>query len=56
MARTLRVEYAGAFYHVINRGDRREAIFLDDEGRQCFIATRGDGLWARRMESPKSGG
>ena len=24
MARKLRVEYAGAIYHVMNRGDRRE--------------------------------
>jgi len=26
MARKLRVEYPGAIYHVINRGDRREAV------------------------------
>ena len=26
MARRLRVEYPGAIYHVMNRGDRREAI------------------------------
>ena len=25
MARKLRVEYPGAIYHVMNRGDRREA-------------------------------
>ena len=28
MARKLRVEYAGAIYHVMNRGDRRELIFM----------------------------
>ena len=28
MARKLRVEYAGAIYHVMNRGDRRERIFI----------------------------
>ena len=27
MARKLIVEYAGAIYHVMNRGDRRELIF-----------------------------
>ena len=27
MARKLRVQYPGATYHVMNRGDRREAIF-----------------------------
>jgi hypothetical protein len=31
MARKLRVEYPGAIYHVMNRGDRREAIFKDDD-------------------------
>jgi putative transposase len=39
MARKLRVEYPGAIYHVMNRGDRREAIFLDDSDRQLFLAT-----------------
>jgi hypothetical protein len=28
MARKLRVEYPGAIYHVMNRGDRREPIFM----------------------------
>jgi hypothetical protein len=32
-ARKLRVQYPGAIYHVINRGERREAIFLDDQDR-----------------------
>jgi putative transposase len=39
MARKLRVEYAGAVYHVMNRGDRREAIFKDDEDRRKFLVT-----------------
>ena len=30
MARKLRVQYPGAIYHVMNRGDRREPIFKDD--------------------------
>jgi hypothetical protein len=38
-ARKLRIEYAGAIYHVMNRGDRREAIFLDDKDPKGFIAT-----------------
>jgi len=29
MPRKLRVEYAGALYHIMNRGDRREDIFAD---------------------------
>jgi REP-associated tyrosine transposase len=39
MARKLRVEYPGAVYHVINRGDRREPIFLDEEDRRRFLDT-----------------
>jgi REP element-mobilizing transposase RayT len=41
MPRKLRVEYAGAIYHVMNRGDRREPIFVDDEDRKLFLATMG---------------
>ena len=39
MARKLRVEYAGAIYHVMNRGDRREQIFVDDADCQRFVET-----------------
>src|SRR5436305_1759006 len=39
MARKLRVQYPGAVYHVMNRGDRREDIFADDQDRQRFIDT-----------------
>ena len=41
MPRKLRVEYEGAIYHVMNRGDHREAIFLEDEDRQLFLETLG---------------
>ena len=39
MARQLRMEYAGAIYHVMNRGDRREPIFHDDADRKRFVTT-----------------
>jgi putative transposase len=39
MPRKLRIEYVGAIYHVMNRGDRREPIFLCDEDRQLFVQT-----------------
>jgi len=38
MARPLRIEFAGAVYHVTARGDRRQAIFRDDEDRQLFLS------------------
>jgi len=37
MARPLRIEYAGALYHVTSRGDRQEAIFDDDQDRSAFL-------------------
>ena len=37
MARPLRIEYAGALYHVTSRGDRREDIYLDDEDREAWL-------------------
>jgi putative transposase len=42
MARKLRVQYPGAVYHVMNRGDRREAIFIDGEDRHLFLETLGE--------------
>jgi len=39
MARKLRIQYAGALYHVMNRGDRRDPIFEDDEDRKRFLQT-----------------
>lgn len=39
MARKLRIQYAGAVYHVLNRGDRREAVFHDDHDRRRFVET-----------------
>ncbi len=42
MARKLRVQYPGAIYHVMNRGDRREPIFKDDEDHRRFLVTLGE--------------
>ena len=36
------MEYEGAIYHVMNRGDRREPIFPSDEDRRLFLQTLGD--------------
>lgn len=37
MSRPLRIEFAGALYHVTSRGDRREDIYLDDADREQFL-------------------
>jgi REP element-mobilizing transposase RayT len=42
MARKLRVQYPGALYHVMNRGDRREPIFQDAADRKLFLETLGE--------------
>lgn len=39
MPRPLRVEFSGAIYHLMSRGDRREAIFRDDPDRHRFLDT-----------------
>ena len=42
MPRKLRIQYPGAIYHVMNRGDRREKIFADDQDRERFLNTLGE--------------
>ena len=42
MARKLRVEYPGAIYHVLSRGDHQEAVFTDNQDRRLFLETLGE--------------
>jgi REP element-mobilizing transposase RayT len=37
MARKPRIEYSGAFYHIIVRGNQQQDIFLDDDDRQEYL-------------------
>ena len=37
MSRPLRIEFAGAFYHVTSRGNGRKPIFRNDEDRFSFL-------------------
>lgn len=37
MARPLRIEFAGALYHVTSRGNRRDAIYESDLDRENFL-------------------
>jgi putative transposase len=41
LPRSLRLEFQGAFYHVMARGNRREAIYTDDEDRRFFLHALG---------------
>lgn len=42
MPRAPRLEFKGAIYHVMARGNRREDIVRDDEDRQLFVDTFGE--------------
>jgi len=41
MTRPLRLELNGGIYHVTSHGDRREAIYEDDDDRQKWMDTLG---------------
>ena len=42
MARPLRIEFAGALYHVTARGNERRDIFFADDNRLAFLAILGE--------------
>jgi REP element-mobilizing transposase RayT/predicted DNA-binding protein YlxM (UPF0122 family) len=44
MARQLRIEYKGAFYHIISRGERRENIFNDNNDKLKFLEKIGEAV------------
>jgi REP element-mobilizing transposase RayT len=44
MARPLRVQYSGACYHVMARGQRRETIFTDDVDCARFMEVLDEAL------------
>jgi hypothetical protein len=53
MSRQRRIEYEGAIHHVLSRGNRREAILLDDADRHDFLQTLAE---ARRRGEMKRRG
>jgi len=44
MPRKPRIEYAGAVYHVMCRGNRREAIFRNGRDSEMFLDTLGESI------------
>ena len=42
MARALRIEFEGAYYHILSRGNEQRDIFYDDKDRLLFIDTLGE--------------
>jgi REP-associated tyrosine transposase len=46
MSRPIRIEFKGAFYHVMNRGRGRQSVFKDDNDYQAFYSTLNE-AWQR---------
>ncbi len=42
MSRPLRIEYPGAWYHVMNRGAGRQRVFHSDRSREIFLTLLGE--------------
>ena len=42
MSRPWRIEFEGALYHVLSRGNEQRDIFIDDEDRDSFINLMGE--------------
>jgi len=42
MPRQPRIQFEGAVYHVMARGNRRGPIFVDDEDHEMFLRTLGE--------------
>jgi REP element-mobilizing transposase RayT len=42
MPRQARIQYPGAMYHVMSRGNRRQTIYLGDVDRHDFLKTLGE--------------
>ena len=51
MSRPLRIEYPGAYYHVMNRGLAHGKVFLDDTDRERFLGLVGEmcGIWGVKI-------
>jgi hypothetical protein len=63
MARKLRIEYPGAFYHLINRGNYRSWIFETEGTRHAFLLclkecceAKGDAAFKKRVLSLEEDG
>ncbi|WP_394713732.1 transposase [uncultured Desulfuromonas sp.] len=52
MSRPLRIEFQGAWYHVMNRGRRREDIYQDEEDFHLFLKILQDAVTMWNLEVP----
>ena len=49
MARSIRVEYEEAAYHVMARGNERKKIYQNDEDRKLFLETLEEAVRSNRV-------
>jgi hypothetical protein len=56
MPRAMRVEYPSSIYDVMDRGDRREDISIDDVDRQGFLKTLKDRILSKELSRRGLGG
>lgn len=50
MARPIRIEYPGAWYHITCRGNERRSIFADDQDRETFLKILCESLELYKVE------
>ncbi|MFQ5963904.1 MAG: transposase [Candidatus Scalinduaceae bacterium] len=50
MARPLRIQYEGAVYHILSRGNKSEHIFLEDGDKAYFVKTLEKGVDRHQIE------
>ncbi len=50
MARPLRVEYPGAIYHIVTRGNNRGKVFKDDQDRKTYLQKLADYCADKRVD------
>ncbi|MGH7791996.1 MAG: helix-turn-helix domain-containing protein [Thermodesulfobacteriota bacterium] len=53
MARPLRIQYPGAWYHVMNRGASHQKIFLNDDDKNSFLNLLGEAskMWSIQVHA-----
>jgi len=49
MARQLRIEYPGAWYHIKDRGNERKAVFREDGDRRHFLELLEESVHRHRL-------
>jgi len=51
MNRPWRIEYAGALYHLLSRGNQRSDIFVDEKDRSSFLDAVGEIIYIKRLDN-----